>query len=153
MLMRIAGKVLYRLFVEARWTVNTVKEVVLHPLSASYVDTKTGKFVARRPAFGKKGREWREANAHREAANSVQLDKLPSPEEVEELFSVMRVATLREMAAEILNGGIEHAKGNTDRLEYARLVNSWIATAEETVAAGRNLPGIVARRNVNAGGG
>ena len=75
-----------------------------------------------------------------------QLDKLPAPEDVEELCSVLRVATLREMAAEIVNGSIEHAKGNIDRLEYARLLNSWIATAEETVAAGRNVSRIASKR-------
>ena len=53
MLLRIVGKVLYRLFAEARWVVNTTIEAVLHPLSASWVDTKTGKVIARRPAFGK----------------------------------------------------------------------------------------------------
>ncbi len=77
---------------------------------------------------------------------SDQLDKLPSPEEVEELFSVLRVATLRELSAEIVNGGIEHAKGKIGRVEYLELVNSWIATAEETVAAGRNVSRIAARR-------
>ncbi len=75
-----------------------------------------------------------------------QLDKLPPPEDVEELCSVLRVATLREMAAEILNGGIEHAKGNLDRLEFTKLINSWVATAEETVAAGRNVSRIASRR-------
>ncbi len=75
-----------------------------------------------------------------------QLDKLPPPEDVEELLSALRVATLRELATEIVNGGIEHAKGNVDRLEYVRLINSWIATAEETVAAGRNVSRIAARR-------
>ena len=75
-----------------------------------------------------------------------QLDKLPSPDEIEELFSVLRVATLRELSAEIVNGGIEHAKGNISRAEYLELVNSWIATAEETVAAGRNVSRIAARR-------
>ena len=54
---RIAGKLLYRLFVEGRWLVNTVREIVLHPLSASYVDTRTGKFVSRRPTFGKQPEE------------------------------------------------------------------------------------------------
>ena len=77
---------------------------------------------------------------------SVQLEKLPPPEDVEELLSVLRAATLRELATEIINSGIEHAKGNIDRLEYARLINSWIATAEETVAAGRNVSRIAARR-------
>ena len=75
-----------------------------------------------------------------------QLDKLPPPEDVEELCSVLRVATLREMAAEVVNGGIEHAKGNLDRLEFTKLINSWVATAEETVAAGRNVSRIASRR-------
>lgn len=75
-----------------------------------------------------------------------QLDKLPPPEDVEELLSVLRAATLRELAAEIVNGGIEYARGNIDRLEYVRLINSWIATAEETVAAGRKVSRIAARR-------
>ena len=57
-----------------------------------------------------------------------------------------------KMAAEIVNGSIEHAKGNIDRLEYVRLVNGWIATAEETVAAGGRLSRIAARRHINAGG-
>ena len=57
MLMRIVSKVLYRIFAEARWVVNTIKEIILHPLSASYVDTETGKFIARRPAFGKRSKD------------------------------------------------------------------------------------------------
>ena len=65
---------------------------------------------------------------------------------MEELLSVLRVATLRELATEIVNGGIEHAKGKISRGEYLELVNSWIATAEETVAAGRNASKIAARR-------
>ena len=77
---------------------------------------------------------------------SNQLDKLPSPEEVEELFSVLCVATLRELSAEIVNGGIEHSKGKISHTEYLELVNSWIATAEETVAAGRNTSRIAERR-------
>ena len=46
-LLRIVGKVLWRLFAEIRWVVATTIEVILHPLSASYVDVKTGKVVAR----------------------------------------------------------------------------------------------------------
>ena len=52
MVLRIIGKVLYRLFAEARWVVNQVLEAFLHPLSVSYFDTKTGKVTGRRPAFG-----------------------------------------------------------------------------------------------------
>ena len=75
-----------------------------------------------------------------------QLEKLPKPEDVEELFSVLRVAALRELSVEVVNSAIEYVKSNGDRLEYAKFINSWIATAEETVAAGRNLNRIVARR-------
>ena len=82
----------------------------------------------------------------RDAELTGQLEKFPAQGEVEELCSVLRVATLREMAAEIVNGSIEHAKGNIDQLEYAKLLNSWIATAEETVAAGRNVSRIASRR-------
>ena len=77
---------------------------------------------------------------------AIQLDKLPLPEEVEELFSVLRVATLRELSTEVVKGSIEHAKGHISQVEYLELVNSWIATAEETVAAGRNASRIAARR-------
>ena len=83
---------------------------------------------------------------HLDAELAGQLAKLPPTEDVEELFSVLRISTLRELATEIVNGGIEHAKGNIDRLEYVELLNSWIATAEETVAAGRNVSRISARR-------
>ena len=77
---------------------------------------------------------------------AIQLDKLPLPEEVEELFSVLRVATLRELSTEVVKSSIEHAKGHISQMEYLELVNSWIATAEETVAAGRNASEISARR-------
>ena len=71
MLLRIVGKVLYRVFAEARWVVNQFLEAFLHPLSVSYFDTRTGKVTGRRPAFGKKAREWREANAIRESGESA----------------------------------------------------------------------------------
>ena len=75
-----------------------------------------------------------------------QFGKLPDPEYVEEILTTLRVGTLRELAIDIVNGGIEHVKDSTHRLEYAKLLNSWIATAEETVAAGRKLRRIVDRR-------
>ena len=68
MLLRIAGKVLYRLFAEVRWVVNQFLEAFLHPLTVSYFDNRTGKVIGRYPAFGKRGREWREADAQREDA-------------------------------------------------------------------------------------
>ena len=75
-----------------------------------------------------------------------QLSRFPDSQEVKELCMVLRVATLRDLSSEIINGGIEYVKGDTDRLHYAKLVNSWIATAEETIAAGRNLKRIADRR-------
>jgi hypothetical protein len=72
--------------------------------------------------------------------------RFPAPAQVEDICAVLRISTLRELSTEIANGGIEHIKGNTTRLEYARLVNSWLATAEETVAAGKNVKRISDRR-------
>ena len=37
MLIGITGKVLYRLFAEARWVTNQVLEAFLHPLTVSYI--------------------------------------------------------------------------------------------------------------------
>ena len=76
MVLKIIGKVLYRIFAESRWVVNQVLEAFLHPLSVSYFDTKTGKVTGRRPAFGKKAREWREANRRREPENSPAVGPL-----------------------------------------------------------------------------
>lgn len=64
LLVRIAGKALYRLFTEARWVLNTTIEAVLHPLSASYVDPKTGKVISRRPAFGKRAKNNESISQH-----------------------------------------------------------------------------------------
>ena len=58
---------------------------------------------------------------------------------------MLRASTLREMSIAIVNGSIEHAKGKIDTAEYLKLVNSWLATAEETVAAGKNVKRISAR--------
>ena len=75
-----------------------------------------------------------------------QIEKLPSSHEVEELCSLLRVAALREFSSEVVNGSIGHLKQRIDRLEYIRLLNSWVATAEETLAAGKNVKRIAARR-------
>ena len=75
-----------------------------------------------------------------------QLAKLPSEEDVDELMSALRVSALRQFSAGVVNGAIAHIKANGDQLENAKLINSWVATAEETVAAGRNHIRIAARR-------
>ena len=74
------------------------------------------------------------------------LAKLPPAVDVAELTSALRVSALREFSAEVVNGMVASIKRNDDRLEQARFINSWIATAEETVAAGRNYRRIAARR-------
>ena len=79
-----------------------------------------------------------------------QLERLPSPEHVDEVLSLLRVATLRELSKEVVNGSIGHLKGDANRLECIRLLNSWIATAEETVAAGKGFRRIAARRRGKA---
>ena len=75
-----------------------------------------------------------------------QLAKLPPAGDIVELTSSLRVGALREFSAEVVNGTIAFIKSNGDRLDQARFINSWIATAEETVAAGRNYRRIAARR-------
>ena len=96
--------------------------------------------------------DWPEPSAHiydYEEELCDQLARFPSADQIIDLCDALRVATLRELSAEILNGGIGHIRDNTDRLDYAKLLNSWIATAEETIAAGRNVNRIAARRKAN----
>ena len=75
-----------------------------------------------------------------------QLAKLPPPEEVDELMETLRMSALRQLSSGIINGTIDHIRSNESRLEQAKFINSWIATAEETIAAGRNYSRIAARR-------
>ncbi len=54
------ARILFVYFVEIRWAVIIVKESVLHPMSASYVDVTTGKLVARYPLSGESDTKARE---------------------------------------------------------------------------------------------
>ena len=78
------------------------------------------------------------------------LANFPSGEEIDELCASLQVATLREFSAEVLKGGLDHLRQRIDQAEYARLLGSWIATAEETLAAGKNVKRIAARRKSKA---
>ena len=73
------------------------------------------------------------------------LERLPSPDDVEDVVSRLRLALLREMSVGIINSSIDFAKGG-ERLQFARQLNSWMATAEETASAGKRLRQILARR-------
>ena len=75
------------------------------------------------------------------------IEKFLTPDEIEYLCANLRVVDLREMAAGVLIAGIEHLKGNCSQLEFATLINSWLATAEETVSGGKAAGRIAARRN------
>ena len=81
---------------------------------------------------------------------SGHLDKLPTSAEVEELICALDVPTLREMSAAMLTASIDYVEGRNDKLQYLELLNSWIATAEETIAAGEDLDKILAKRKGKA---
>lgn len=74
------------------------------------------------------------------------LDKLPTSEEIEELILALDVSTLREMSSAMLIASINYVNGREDKLQYLELLNSWIATAEETIAAGEDVGKILGRR-------
>ena len=78
------------------------------------------------------------------------IERFLTADEIKYLCANLRVADLREMAAEIVIASIEHVRGNTGQLEYTMLLNSWLATAEETVAAGKSAARIAARRKVES---
>lgn len=75
------------------------------------------------------------------------IQRFLTADDIEYVCSKLRVVDLREMSAEVLIAGIEHLKGNCSQLEFAMLVNSWLATAEETVGAGKVAGRIAARRD------
>ena len=77
---------------------------------------------------------------------SGRLDELPTSEEIEELIYALDVPTLREFSSAILTASIDYVEGRSDKLAYLQNLNSWIATAEETVAAGEDMDEILARR-------
>ena len=76
------------------------------------------------------------------------IDELPTSEEVEELVHALDAPTLRELSSAILTASIEYVEGRSDKLAYLQILNIWIATAEETVAAGEDMDEILARRKV-----
>ena len=74
----------------------------------------------------------------------------PTKQEIKELVNALDVPTLREMSSEILTACIEFSEGGVDKPTYLQLLKSWIATAEETVAAGEDIDAILARRKGKA---
>ena len=74
------------------------------------------------------------------------LSLLPGDAELTELLALLPESALRELSAEVIKGSVKYLNNPSHRLEYARLLGSWIATAEETVAAGKSARRIAARR-------
>ena len=74
------------------------------------------------------------------------IDELPTSEEVEELVHALDAPTLRELSSAILKASIAYVEGRSEKPAYLQVFNSWVATAEETVASGEYIDEILARR-------
>ena len=81
-----------------------------------------------------------------ESELSERLSLLPNDAELAELCTLLPESTLRELSVAVIKGSIDYLSDPTYRLEYAELLGSWIATAEETLAAGERAERIAARR-------
>ena len=77
---------------------------------------------------------------------SVQLEMLPSPDEVSTMVSQLEDDDLREFAVAIMNAAVHSARNGAPDIEDIRLLNGWFASMEETVAAGDDLEEILSRR-------
>lgn len=75
-----------------------------------------------------------------------QLDSLPTEEQLEQLVGMMRVSELREYAQGMTRDAVAACKMG-DLLEVTRVINGWVATAEELVTHRRNLRFIQAARS------
>ena len=75
-----------------------------------------------------------------------QLSALPTTEQLEKLLGLMRTAELKEYAKGLTAETVAACKAG-DLLEVARVLNGWVATAEEIVTHRRNLRYIRAARS------
>jgi hypothetical protein len=73
------------------------------------------------------------------------LDQLPTPGMVRVLIESLKPTELRELAEGVLNDCTQ-ATRRGDLLENAESINSWIATAEETINTRRKYRSIKAAR-------
>ena len=74
---------------------------------------------------------------------SGQIEMLPSECEVSIVVSKLALDDLREFAASVMNVAVKAALRGFSDLETVRLLNSWFATMEETIAAGDDLEEIL----------
>ena len=81
---------------------------------------------------------------------SVQVEMLPSPDEVSAVVSRLEMGDLREFAFAVMNAAVDSAhRGGVD-MDTIRLLNGWFASMEETVAAGADMEEILARNSPTA---
>ena len=78
------------------------------------------------------------------------LGGFPTSAEIEELVNALDVHSLRGMSSAILTAGVDYSEGRLDKPAYRKILNSWVSTAEETVAAGEDIDAILARRKGKA---
>lgn len=69
-----------------------------------------------------------------------------SLEETRRVIFDMGDTELRDTAVALLANAVRAARGGSVGLDSSRALNGWIATAEETVAAGDGLEEILSRR-------
>ncbi len=82
---------------------------------------------------------------------SIQIEMLPSADEVEEVVSRLEIDDLRGFADAVMNAAVDVIRNGDTDLETIRLLNDWFASMEETVAAGEDMGDILARRRVPRG--
>ncbi|MCY4580605.1 MAG: hypothetical protein OXD31_16375 [Chloroflexi bacterium] len=77
---------------------------------------------------------------------SGQIGMLPTEYEVSIVVSKLALDDLKEFAASVMNVAVKAARQGYSDIETVRLLNSWFATMEETIAAGDDLEEILSRR-------
>ena len=80
---------------------------------------------------------------------SIQIEMLPSAEEVAAIVSRLDMDDLREFAIAIMNVAVASAQSGCVDMETVRLLNGWFASMEETVAAGDDMEDILSRRRMH----
>ena len=84
-------------------------------------------------------------------ARSIQIEMLPSADEVAAVVSRLEVDDLRDFAAAIMNAAVDLAHNIDADMETVQLLNGWFASMEETVAAGEDMEEILSRRRMPGG--
>ncbi len=82
---------------------------------------------------------------------SIQLSMLPEPDAVKPLIENTELDDLREFAIALTNLLIDVIRNLNVDIRVITLLNGWIASLEETIAAGDDLDEILSRRRTHKG--